>query len=363
MPDDERASALEAFTSALRRAWAKAGPVTYKEFEKQSKKILGAGYLSHSTVHSVLADPDRSWPPRWEWVLRFWKVLEAVAALHGIDPASLGTLEELKRLHESACLAQRPVRRLAGTAGVKEPQPGTGPGHGRGMPGGPGQAGAPGLAAGGWHDEGLASIRRRAGMEWWHDYDDVVPGWFGTYLSLEPAASRIHVYDTAIVPGQLQTEAYARAALRLEPCCPPEKAAARIIELRMRRQQALGGPNSPRLWAILDESALRCQVGDSGVMRAQLAHLLDICGRPNVTIQVIPSATSIRTTLGYPITLLRFRAQDVPDVAYIEQLTSASYLYDPGHVSRYAQVLQGLVLEALTPAGTADYLARLLRES
>jgi Domain of unknown function (DUF5753) len=86
-------------------------------------------------------------------------------------------------------------------------------------------------------------------------------------------------------------------------------------------------------------------------------HLIDTTAKPNVTIQVIPSATAIRTTLGYPITLLRFRVHEVPDVAYIEQLTSALYIHEHQQVSRY-----GLVLEALQPAESADYLSRQLRD-
>ncbi|MCW2893889.1 MAG: hypothetical protein QOG28_1822 [Trebonia sp.] len=80
----------------------------------------------------------------------------------------------------------------------------------------------------------------------------------------------------------------------------------------------------------------------------QLRHLIETTAKPNATIQVIPSATAIRTTLGYPITLLRFRVHEVPCVAYIEQLTSALYVHEHQQVSGYGQVL-----EALQPAESA----------
>lgn len=121
--------------------------------------------------------------------------------------------------------------------------------------------------------------------------------------------------------------------------------------------------NAPRVWVVLDERALRPQVGDATIMRAQVAHLITVSAEPNVTIQVIPSVTRVRTTLGYPVTLLRFRVHDVPDVAYIEQLASASYFCEPDHVSQYAQVFEGLALEALTPEGSVEYLKRVLDES
>jgi hypothetical protein len=89
-------------------------------------------------------------------------------------------------------------------------------------------------------------------------------------------------------------------------------------------------------------------------MCGPLRHLIDTTAKPNFTIQVIPSATAIRTTLGCPITSLCFRVHEVPDVAYIEQLTSALYIHEHQQVSRYGQVLDGLVLEALQPAELAD---------
>jgi hypothetical protein len=65
----------------------------------------------------------------------------------------------------------------------------------------------------------------------------------------------------------------------------------------------------------------------------QLRHLIDTTAKPNATIQVMPSATAIRATLGYPITLLRFRVHEVPDVAYIEQLISSLYVHEHQQVS------------------------------
>lgn len=361
-----RAAALDEFTAALWRAWTRAGPVSFGDFEKLSRKVLGpAQCLPASTVHGNLRDPRRRQPPRWEWVLRFWEVLRVVAADHGVDPDSLGTLAELKHLHEAADPSQRPAWQLAGVpgGGSRGPvRPGVSAGY---EPGARSVLWRRGFSVSGnasvLDDEVLAETRRKVGVEWWHDYSDVVPGWFAPYLSLEPAASLIQVYDTAVVPNLLQTEAYADAVLRLGPCILPEATIARIVELRMRRQHILDQLDSRKLWAIIDESAFRRRLGTRAVTRGQLRHLIDTTAKPNVTIQVIPSATAIRTTLGYPITLLRFRVHEVPDVAYIEQLTSALYIHEYEQVSRYGQVLDGLVLEALAPAESADYLSRLLR--
>jgi hypothetical protein len=201
-------------------------------------------------------------------------------------------------------------------------------------------------------------------MEWWHDYNDVVPGWFGTYLSLEPAADLIQIYDTAIVPGLLQTEAYANEALRLDHAVLPEAVIKRLLEVRMRRQQLMKRPNGPTLWVLFDERALRRKLGNTTIMRTQLEHLMDIAGQSNnITIQVIPSDAEILGTLAYPLTLLRFRVHELPDVAYLEQLTSALYLHDAYHVSRYAKVLDSLTIAALQPPETVAYIREILRET
>jgi hypothetical protein len=319
-------------------------------------------------VQGHLKDQDRSQPPRWEWVLRFWKVLRVLAVEHGIDPDSIGTLAALKRLHEAAGAEAPLARHLAGvpdSRGVTEPLASARPGSAPGVVGiswPPIAQGSPEAVTG--DDAVLAAILRRVGQDWWHSYRDVVPGWLAAYLSLEPAASLIRVYDTLVVPDLFQTEAYASAALRLEPFMLPQRAITRIIELRMRRQQIICHPdgNGPRLWTVLDENALRPRFGGPQVMRRQLAHLIHIAEHPNVTIQVIPSATVTRTALSFPVTTMRFPVHDVPDVAYFGQLTSALYLHNAVQVSRYRQVLDGLAIAALSPAETAIYLNRLLRE-
>lgn len=97
-------------------------------------------------------------------------------------------------------------------------------------------------------------------------------------------------------------------------------------------------------------------------MRGQIQHLIDLSLRPKVTIQVIPSSASARTTLGHPITLLRFDEDDAPDIAYVEGLNYADYLVDPNRYSHYMKVFIGLVCEALPPNETQDYLRRLLQQ-
>jgi hypothetical protein len=129
----------------------------------------------------------------------------------------------------------------------------------------------------------------------------------------------------------------------------------------MRRQQILTQLNGPRVWAVFNEAALRLQPGEPTIMRTQIEHLIEISMLPNVTIQLIPMATRIQAVIACPITLLSFHVHELPDVVYLEQLTTSSYLCHPDHVSRYAQVLTSLSAEALQPAETAGHLRQLLQ--
>ncbi|MGH3926320.1 MAG: helix-turn-helix domain-containing protein, partial [Pseudonocardiaceae bacterium] len=123
--------------------------------------------------------------------------------------------------------------------------------------------------------DSLLSLARQANEPgWWHRYSDLLPSWFQAYVGLEEAASRIRTYEVQLVPGLLQTEEYARAvtAQGLETKSPEE--VDRWVSLRMRRQRLLTRAGAPRLWAVVDEAALRRPIGGRDVMRGQLEHLI-----------------------------------------------------------------------------------------
>jgi len=195
---------------------------------------------------------------------------------------------------------------------------------------------------------------------WWQTYEDVLPGWFHTYVGLEEAASLIRTYEVQFLPGLLQTEGYTRAVIAAGA---PELSGDEVdkrADVRMRRQRILSGAQPTRLWAVLDESALRRLTGGRPVVQAQIRHLLAVSDRPNITIQMMPLRPGAFTVDGGGFSVMRFAEDDMPDVVYIEQLTGAQYLDKPEHVDRYLQVMNRLTVEALTPEATADALAKLL---
>ncbi len=105
---------------------------------------------------------------------------------------------------------------------------------------------------------------------WWHRYGDVLADWFQPYLGLEEAASIVRTYEVQFVPGLLQTPGYARAVIAVGNPGAPAAEIERRAAMRMARQEVLTRPAPPRLWAVIDEAALRRPIGGAAVMRAQL---------------------------------------------------------------------------------------------
>lgn len=205
----------------------------------------------------------------------------------------------------------------------------------------------------------LDLAKRANSPGWWHRYADLLPAWFETYLGLEQAAAVIRCYEVQFVPGLLQTREYARVVTQLghEDAAEVE----RRVELRMRRQEILTSPGGPTLWAVLDEAALRRGLGGPDLMRHQLAHLVDLNELPNISLQVAPLSMG-HAAAGGPFTMLRFAESDLPDVVYLEQLTSALYLDKRPDVEHYAMVMDRLVAQVEPPNRTAEILNKLRKE-
>jgi transcriptional regulator with XRE-family HTH domain len=206
--------------------------------------------------------------------------------------------------------------------------------------------------------EFLDLARRANEPGWWHRYADLLPSWFETYLGLEQAASVIRTFELQFVPGLLQTPDYARAVTRLAYTRLEE--IERRVELRMRRQHLLSQAEPPTLWAVVDESALRRSVGsEPAVLRAQLTHLLEMNERPNVSLQFVPLSHGGHAAAGGSFTLLRFAQPDLPDVVYLEQLTSALYLDKQSDTDHYVMVMDRLVTKLEPPNRAARILDRI----
>ncbi len=209
----------------------------------------------------------------------------------------------------------------------------------------------------------LSLARQASAPGWWSKYGDVLADWFEAYLGLEAAASVIRTFELQFVHGLFQTEDYARAVTRLGYRAAPAEEIERRVSLRLKRQDLLTRPQPQQVWSIIDEGALRRPVGGRTIMRAQLNQLIEVAGLRHVTVQVVPFGRGGHAAAGGSFTVLRFNDPDMPDVVYIEQLTSALYLDKHEDVDHYMEVMNHLSAEALTPAETKRFLAEIIRET
>ena len=192
---------------------------------------------------------------------------------------------------------------------------------------------------------------------WWQSYE---LDYFATYVGLEQAATWLCYYQSSIVPGLLQTPEYARAMHQgsLPAEFTTERADA-LIEVRLRRQQVLTTRDPLlRLEAIIDEAVLHRVVGSSGVMAAQLRHLVEVGNMPNVTLRAIPFGAGAHPAMDNMFNILEF-GDVAPRVVYVEGLMGWLFIEKERDVARYEQILEHLREIALDPKETIDLISKI----
>jgi len=207
--------------------------------------------------------------------------------------------------------------------------------------------------------EQLLSLAEQANRPgWWHRYNDILPDWFQSYVGMEEAATSIRVYEPQFVPGLLQTQQYTAAVLAV--CDIPIGEAERHVILRKERQRRFT-EGRLKLWAVIEETALRRPVGSRQILRDQLRYLLSLTTKPNLTLQIIPYGTG-----GHAVpsgfTILRFAEADLPDMAYLEHLTSALYFDKKSDVDRYLLNMERLTIVSAKPSETPHILTTIIDE-
>ena len=208
----------------------------------------------------------------------------------------------------------------------------------------------------------LALARRANEPGWWHHYGDILPSWFEMYLGLEQASSVIRTYEPQLIPGLLQTQEAARAVIRMGHPHASVEDIDRRVALRMKRQRVLTQPDGPNLWAVVDEAALWRLDGRSA-LQGQIQYLLEMAELPNITLQVMPFYSGAHAAVGGPFTMLRFSEPDLPDLVYLEQLTSALYLDKSEDVQHYLVVMDRICVQAKSPSETVRFLTSTLKEA
>lgn len=196
--------------------------------------------------------------------------------------------------------------------------------------------------------EALVQLAREARKKgWWHAYNEVFTG---SFVGLESDASSLHTHQAVLVPGLLQTEDYMRAVIRAIRPDHGEEEVSRRVAARVTRQKLLNDTQPPEYWAILDEAVLHRTVGGPEIMRTQLLRLIELSDLPHVTLQVVPFGAGAHAGMEGPFLILGFPEPADPDVVYVENTTTGSYLEEPSDVYRYTLMFDHLRASALNPA-------------
>ncbi|MEV0280447.1 helix-turn-helix transcriptional regulator [Streptomyces sp. NPDC050610] len=181
------------------------------------------------------------------------------------------------------------------------------------------------------------------------------PSWFLPYVELEREATSLRSFQSQVIPGQLQTEDYARAMLS---AVRPDNLDD-LVAARMTRQEMFERSEPPRTWFVVDEYALLRHIGGADVMRAQLERLLKAGESPRVVIQVVPVEKPEHPGLAGPFTIMGF--PDHADVLYVDGFSQGRMTTEPAEVAEAVLSYDLLRAVALSPDASADRIGKHLR--
>ncbi|MGW2197723.1 helix-turn-helix domain-containing protein, partial [Streptosporangium sp. NPDC001682] len=203
----------------------------------------------------------------------------------------------------------------------------------------------------------LARESRRRG--WWEEeFKDILGG---ALVGLEWEATEIQTFEAMLIPGLLQTADYATAIFKggqVMKTCDTE----RLTEARLARQRILDREDRPTFWAVIDEAALRKQVGGIAVMRDQLHQLCRMAERRNVGIQVLQDAVGAHTSMTGGFTILDYQASEDPSIIYVEVGAAGDlFLEKPEDVAHYRKSYGYLRASALSADASVTYIENLAK--
>ncbi|HEY3514232.1 helix-turn-helix transcriptional regulator [Kribbella sp. NPDC051137] len=193
---------------------------------------------------------------------------------------------------------------------------------------------------------------------------EVITEGYATYIGFESEAKAVNTYESLFVPGLLQTEEYARTVM-VDGWPMESDAVEQRVRTRVARQSVLterpAGRDPLDFWAVIDEAVLRRQVGDRAVMRAQLARLLELSERSNVTLQVVPFDRGAHPGMSGAFSCFKFGAV-APDIVYTESLAGAVFLELEEEIERFGIAFDHLRAMALSPRDSGAFIAGLIEQ-
>lgn len=189
---------------------------------------------------------------------------------------------------------------------------------------------------------------------WWQRLN-TLPARYVTFIAYEAEATDLRQFQPTLIPGLIQTRAYAHEVIRIGRETDQEEINQRV-EVRLKRQEVLTARQPPlRLQAIITEQALMLEVGDTDLRREQLDHIIKVAALPNVTVQVLTLAAGAHLAVHGGFEVLTFADGD-PPLGYIETLAGELFLESPEEIRRLTGVFEHLLSLALSPRESIRFI-------
>jgi transcriptional regulator with XRE-family HTH domain len=204
----------------------------------------------------------------------------------------------------------------------------------------------------------LATVGRLP--SWWDDA--AFPRSVHEYIGVEQVATAITSYGS-IIPGLLQTEAYAAAIVEGTDLDRVPSIHDTAVSHRLRRQDVLRRPDPPWLRIVLDESALRREVGGVRTTQDQMARLMAAAARPRISIQIIPFSSGAHPGMDSRFTILSTSEEHTAELVHVEGLSGYRNLERPKDLGRFEQAWRDLSAKALPPNESVRMIATIARSS
>lgn len=214
-------------------------------------------------------------------------------------------------------------------------------------------------------DRLVALQREASSREWWTGASTTMLSGMPRFLGVESAAREIRMFHPTVVPGLLQTQAYAQSVHDLHK--PIDETTTEFVQqsvrLRMERKEALTRDEDPlKVWAVLYEPVLRYVVGNADVMREQYAALAELAALENVTLQILPQAGN--GYLAFHDVNIMILGDGLPTTVQTDTAWFTVAVTDkPREVGRFSRMFDAMVASALPPADTPKLLNQRAKES
>ncbi|MEU3164876.1 helix-turn-helix transcriptional regulator [Streptosporangium sp. NPDC006930] len=188
---------------------------------------------------------------------------------------------------------------------------------------------------------------------WWVEHGDALAPSYVDLIRLESTATEIQTYEAYLMPGLLQTEAYARTFVSAMQGLSSATELGEFVAVRAARKTILRRQEPVILRAVISEAALRHPIGGPEIFRDQIEYLRECAAWPNVTLQILPFTSQPHPGMSGAFTILRLPSLDV---AHVETMNTDAYIEDEHSVEQYLRAFDHLCDLALSPDKSVSFL-------